>query len=313
MMKNVSKEKFQSEVENVQIYPARTRIELNDKATRTLFHFSAKDFQEIRTGALFNIVEVPDHPKHGKILTPCRLWSPYGEPLDEFDRAVLSVCTSEYICGNFYTTIPIIYRALIGRAGEGVNVRPTKNLEKAVRNSIDKMMATTVEFDYSKSLALLDYKLPKIAVGVLKSSLLPCCRAEVTINGQCAEIIFFDRLTPLFFSANAKNQIVRYDSTLLDVPKQRNTQTVISLKSYVMRRIAEIIAHRMSPTITFEDVFKKCRIDETDRKIHYKARQTIFSFFNHLKSTQHITNFDIKRKEVGKDYYGISFNYNIQK
>ena len=296
----------------MQIYPARTRIELNDKATRTLFHFSVEDFQEIRGGALFNIVELADHPKHGKIVTPCRLWCPYEEPLNEFDRAVLSVCTSEYLSGNFYTTIPIIFRALIGRVGDGLNIKPTENLETTIRNSVDKMMATTVEFNYSKSLALLDYKLPKIAVGVLKSTLLPCCRVEVTINGQPAEIIFFDRITPLFHSANAKNQIVRYDSSLLNVPRQRNSQKLISLKNYVMRRIAEIVAHNMTPTIKFDDVFEKCRIESSDKSIRQDTRKSIIEIFKHLQSVGFLKKFEPVKKPSGREFHGISFKYDNQ-
>lgn len=302
----------QINVENVQIYPSRTRTELNDKATRKFFNFNAETYKQIFKGESFDVVEMEDHPKYGEIVTPCKIISPYEEPLNEFDRAILSVCTTEFISGNRYTTIPIIFRALVGKVGV-VGAIPYKNQAAAIRRSVDKLLGTTIELDTQKSFTQLGYKFPKEKPYILKSTILPCCRAAVTINGQVTEIIYFDRVSPLWDIAEVKKQILHYDSSLLNVPRQNNTPMNIVLKNYVMRRVTEIVAHHMTPAVTFKDIFQKCRIENTNHKTKHDARESVIELFKHLKNCQYINNFDMQKKKNGGGLYGISFNYEIKR
>lgn len=301
-------EAITKKIKNVQIYPTRTRVEINDKAIKKLFGFDYKTYNQLRNGAPFYIIETTDHPKHGKIKTPYSFVSPYAEPLNEFDRAVLSVCTSEYLAGNQYTTVAIIFRALIGKVGCS-DINPSKNQRAAILHSISKLLATVIKCDTTQSFSILHYDYVKI----VESAILPCCKAEVSINGQSPEtIIYFDRISPLFDIADAKKQIIRYPASLLNVPNQNNTPMNIALKNYSLHRVAEIKAHKMTPTITFEDLFQKCRIDQASYKTQKDARESVVELFEHLKDENFIDSFTVKKRNSGKGFYGISFTYKKQ-
>lgn len=257
---------------------------------------TTKDFvDEIRNFQFF-------HKKHGEISTPVSFVSSYEEPLNEFDRAVLSVCTSEFLIGNICTTPSVIFRALIGKVGE-CDKEPSKNQKSAIIESTSKSLATVVKFDTTQSFQKLNYEEAKI----VELAVLPCCHIQAKINGQIADVIRFDRISPFYDMADPKNKIVRYPISLLDVPNPNNTPLIISLKTYVMRRVAEIKAHKMTPTITFEDVFEKCRLDGADRKTKFYARESVLQLFKHLFNKKYVVNFEIERR--GVPIYAITFSY----
>ena len=116
--KIVTAKDMANEIENVQIYPARIRVEFNDRVVKSLFSLDTATYNELRKGEPFDIVEKQNHPNHGEISTPFSFVSPYEDPLNEFDRAVLSVCTSNFLAGNIYITPSIIFRGLSGKFGE---------------------------------------------------------------------------------------------------------------------------------------------------------------------------------------------------
>ena len=300
----IDRNTISKKIKNIQLYPTRTRIEINDKAIKKIFGFSSETYNQLRNGTPFNIVETLNHPKHGKITTPYSFVCPYEDPFNEFDRAVLSVCTSEYLAGNLYTTVSIIFRALIGKVGYG-DINPSKNQKASILHSISKLLAAIIKCDTTLSFPLLHYDYSKI----VESSFLPCCRAEVTINGQINDIIFFDRISPFFDVADSKNQILRYPSDLLNIPNQNNTPLIISIKNYVLRRIIEIISHKMTATITFDDIFQRCHLDKASFKSKKYARDAVIALFEHLKNENFIESFDLKKKIGGNGFYGISFTY----
>lgn len=129
------------------------------------------------------------------------------------------------------------------------------------------------------------------------------------VNGQKVEgVIYFKENSPLFDIANAKSQVIRYPHALLNVPNQNNTPLVITLKKYVMRRICEIKLHsQLKPTITFDDVFSKCKVNANDKKKKFDARNVIIKFFEHLKSQNFISDFEVKKE--GREFSKISFSF----
>ncbi len=142
---------------------------------------------------------------------------------------------------------------------------------------------------------------------IKKSAVLPCYRAEVTINGQTSDVIYFDRESPFLTQASLKKQMLTYDAELLDVPYQNNSPTIIAAKNYVMRRIQEIILHKMTPTITFADIFQKCRIKDADNKTKKRVREGIVKLFEHLNAKNHIKSFElVKKRNV---FYAIKLTY----
>ncbi len=142
---------------------------------------------------------------------------------------------------------------------------------------------------------------------IQKSALLPCYRAQVTINGQKSDVICFDRQSPLLNIAELKKQFVTYDADLLDIPKQNNTVLNITLKNYTMRRVQEIKLHKMTPVITFDDIFQKCRLENSSRKKKLDARNAIMEFLEYLKSQSEIKNFELTKR--GNSFYSVKFFY----
>lgn len=298
-------------IENVQVYPSRIRIELNDKATKILFNIAPEYYaQMIQDNKGYGIVEKKKHKKHGKVKSIFHIFNDHGYTviveLNEFDRAVLSVCVSEWYAENRYITIPMILRGLTGKVGESAGFRVSKDQLTAILQSIDKLMFTAYDPDIIDAFQKLNYDDGSIEK-ITKSAILPCYRVERTVNGQKSDLIYFDRPSPLFTIASLKKQILNYDISLLDVPNQNNTPLVITLKNYSMRRIVEIKQHKMTPTLTLDDIFSKCRIKDDQRKTKEHARNTLDAFFANLQSKGFIKSYEWTKK--GNKIYSIKFIY----
>jgi len=297
------------ELQNVQVSPTGIRVEVNDKLSKVIFK------RNYDTSTEYKIVErKAKKTKSGKVkakvTTNYTVINENGEvKLTEFDRAVLSVCISEQKAGNRYTTINMIFRALTGRVGE-VAVVPYPKQRDEIEKSIKRLMGTIVDFkNLGGALKELGYTTSVEDGNIKASSLLPAMLLDIKINGQeVKDVLYFDRESPLLALAEKKNQIVRYPAELLDVPDQNNTPLIISLKTYVLRRVAEIKAHKMTPTITFDDVFKKCGIGEANRHKKIDARESVLKLFEHLRNKNFITSYEVVKR--GVNVYAINFTYN---
>ena len=303
---------------NVQIYPNKQRIVPNCKLVKIISNLSEKKYTTmVVDGDKRRMLEVKNHKKFGDILTTYRLVNKEdcdgSDPLTEFDRAVLSVCISEWEMGNRYTTPAIILRGLTGKVG----LRHTgkgkihKDQHTAIINSVKKMMGIILEIDLSDTNQKLNYhdgKQQKIT-----SAILPAYFVSTSINGQPIEddVIFFDRESPIMEIARDRKQLLTFDATLLDVPKQNNTPMNITIKNYVLTRILEIKLHKLQSVITFDDVFKKCRIENSSRKTKMDARNILIKFFEHLKSKGKVNSFEVTKK--ANSFHSIKFSYSTKK
>lgn len=305
-------ERIRKEMKNYQVKPSTVCIEPNDAVVKYIFQFGVNSYQKALNGKSYDVKQKSKTKKKGTVKSPIRIANADGyddiSPLDEFDRDVLGVIISEWKEGNKYTTVNIIYRALIGKIGDQ-NVRPQPNLKKAIEKSVLKLMSTIVDFsavnDTLKNLKYADGDELKFK----QSNLLAADTLDVKINGQVIEgVIFLHKMPPLLDIADKDNQIVRYNHELLDVPDQRNTKRIITLKKYVMRRICEIKLHKnLYPTITFDNVFKKCRMLDAKRDAKLDARNAIVQLFQHLKDQKFIKDFQLV-KERGK-FVSITFSF----
>ena len=300
-------------MDNIQLYPSKIRVELNDKATKILFNLTPERFnQMLQQMSKQGVIEKRNHKKHGKIRSTFQIFKENGYTLllalDEFDRAVLAVCISEWDAGNRYITIPMIQRGLTGKIGKN-KFKVYKDQENAIKQSIDKLMATQYDSDIVDAFEKLNYTDENgVVEKITKSALLPCKRVEKFINGQKVDdIIYFYDESPLHKVAELKNQILRYDVELLDIPNLRNTPLVIMLKNYTMRRVVECKQHKMTPTITLDDVFTKCRITDKSRKTKMDARSTIDKLFAHLQDKKFIRSYQWNKKHA--KIYSISFTF----
>ena len=288
-------------MENIQIYPAKVRVVPNVKLVKSITKFDAEDYQELLGGEEAEVVEKRNHKKFGMIATTYKIMNADGydddSPLTEFDAAVLSACISEQKAGNVDTTSAIILRALIGKVGEDRH-RLRTNQNNAILHSVTKLMQTIITVDLSETNEALGYNGGEKQK--LHAPILPCEFVTTTINGQpVTDVIHFYRESPIMQIAEARNQILRYDTDLLDVPNQNNTPLVITLKNYCMRRVAEIKAHKMTPTLTFADIFKRARISPSaSRDAKYNARETVTALFEHLQKKGAVKSFELVKKGV---------------
>ncbi len=294
------------EIQNVQIYPSTTRVEPNDKVTKLTFNFNAETYEELITGDGFGVIETKRHKKFGEITSSFKIRSIYNEPLTEFDRAVLAVCTSEMCAGNLYTTPNIIYRGLTGKIGE-VAAIPYANQLSAILHSVNKLMGTKYTSKIADAFKILGYGDGDFVIK--DSMILPAVIVDITVNGQRVEnAIYFDRESPLWILADAKSQVIRYDANLLNVPNQQNTPMNIMLKNYVCRRVHEIKLHKqMTPTVTLEDIFRKTRISDASRKTKMDARNTVKTFFEHLQTRGAVKSFEFVKR--GNQIHAVKFTF----
>lgn len=297
--------------ENVQIYPATIRVEPNDKASKMLFNINPEHFAKmIQKNARQGVIEKKNHKKHGKIKSTFQLYNENGYTqilqLTEFDRAVLSVCISEWENGNRYTTPAIIYRGLTGKTTDGGNGKIQTDQRAAILQSIDKLMCTLYDPQIVEAYEKLKYDTTQ-AEKIVKAPLLPCKRTQKTVNGKVADLIYFTDEPATLTIANIKSQIIRYPVELLDVPNQQNTPRIIAVKNYILRRVFEIQNHKMTPTITLDDVFTKIRITDADSKIKSRVREYINVFFEHLQKKGVIKSFQWTKK--GNKFYSVNFTF----
>lgn len=298
-------------LQNTQIQPARSRVEINDKTAKLLFGLTVAQYVNVMRGSRFSVIEKKNHPKHGKISAPLSLRNESDffdySPLTEIERDVLSACISEWANGTLCITPAIVFRALSGKVGE-VGVSPCKVQLAAINNALIKLRKTNFNKMFAEAYNLLNYKTDGLSSE--PSPLLPSEVAPAKINGQPYQVIFFTAEPPLLTHAALKNQIVRYDAHLLDVPNMNNTPRIIAIKNYIMRRICEIKLHKqLAPTLRFDTIFKNCRIENLDRKSKSNARNIIFRFFEHLKQQGFIDSYEVNKNKMGNVYHSITFTY----
>ena len=302
---------------NVQVYPSKRIFFPNDRFAKVLFNLTEESFRDMVEGKrTHNLVEVRNHRRFGKIVSPYRLFADesaeflISEPADQIDFAVLCVCISERKAGNFFTTPAIIYRGLTGKVGKGTSAMPSVEQLNAIMNSINKLMSLRIDItmkDYCENFGCNNGESFRLV-----SNLLPCeYSTKTTINGKSSTIIHFLDQSPIWKIAELKNnQYLSFPVEYLDVPNQHNTPLNVGIKHYVLRRVMESIAHskQMTQTITFDDIFKKCRLKDVNREKKSMARKVICDLFFHLRNYGVVHSFKINKKYNFS--HSILFNFN---
>jgi len=302
-------------MKNVQIYPAKKLVFPNDCFSKRLFNLTDDDYQQaIEERKVLEVNEKRNHNKFGDIFSPFRIRVDdqndftLSEPLDQFHFTVLCGCISEMCANNCHTTDSIIYRAISGKVGRG-DAEPSKDQRVAINDAIDKLMRTQIAINMTDTCKNLKYNSGN-AYKII-SSILPCERVtETTVNGKETTVIYFDRVSPLWEIAfDVKGgQILSCDAELLNVPKQQNTRMNIAVKTYVLRRVLEILAHpkQMVPVITFADVFQKCRLNNANRDKKRDVREAILALFDYLQTQGLIDAPQLNKK--GASPFSVSFS-----
>lgn len=296
---------------NIQFYPAKQRIVPNCKLCKVIHNLTPDEYgYMVVKDKKRRIIEMKHHKRYGEINSLYKISNTdeydNTDPLTEFDRAVLSVCVSNFAIGNSCVTPAVILRGLTGKSSKGGKGKIQKAQFDAIIFSVKKLMSTIIDIDGTQANEYLDYGSKKSAI--ICSTILPAYIAkETTINGQDAHIIVFNRESPLMQVARERKQILTYDTKFLDVPGQQNTWMNITLKNYAMSRVQEIKLHNMHPTLTFTDIFAKARIVDVNSKIKQHARECLIKFFEHLQKVQEIRLFKLKKQ--GSNFQSIEFDY----
>lgn len=281
-------------------------VSCNDKLTKTVFSLSAEEyFATLQKGISIAVNETTIRGK--KIQTHFTLngggIATLKRPLNEYDRAIFDVCNSAQAANFIGITRDSLFRALVG--GKNRNTRPTPSQAIAIFESLKRLM-TVIEIDFS----LTRDKMPKYkdVPDKIISPILPCrILHNVLFNGNRTTLIRFTDESPLMKIARVKKQIITSPVSLRDIINQNNTPLVIMIKSYVIRRVFEIIAHNMTPTITFDDLFKHCELSNPSRWQKQDARKIVLSVMNNLQSEGVIKSFEMIKK--GDSYYSVNITF----
>ena len=292
-------EKFQtnSRLQNI--------ISPNDKLTKTLFSLPANEYYNaLQKGISIAVTETTIRGK--KIQTHFKIngggFATLKRPLNEFDRAIFDVCISAREEGFFGLTRDSLFRALIGGK---TNQHPRPNQATAILESLERLM-TIIKIDFNQTRE----KIPKYnsVPAQIISPILPCIVLNnVLVNGQLTSLIKFTDESPLITIARAKKQIITSPISLRDIANQNNTPLVIMIKSYVIRRVLEIILHNMTPSITFSDVFKHCDLTNANRWQKQDTRKIILGIMENLKSKGIIKSFEFTKK--GDTFYSVTITF----
>lgn len=295
----------------------------NDKLTKTLFNLSAAEYgdvilngmrdsvtektirgNKIKTYFWLSVVGVPEGekiPTHFEVegIGTVNI----SRPLTAFDRAIFDACISAQEAGFQFATVDFLFRVMTGD-----DLKKTTAAEKsAILESVGKMMATLITIDFSEPRAKM--KKYSCAPPRLVGAVLPCKYLDgVSVNGQETAIVKFLDESPLLTIARAKNkQIISYPSALLDIGEQNNTPRVSAIKSYLIRRVQEIISHKMTPTITFADVFNHCDLADASKWQKQDARKLILDVMKHLQAQGIIRSFD--KEKDGRTYCAVTITF----
>ena len=231
--------------------------------------------------------------------------NPYILDFNAFDKEVILACISEHKTHvekdeeSYTTTLESIYRAMVGDNGEGKDEKhPSPAMLEKIKESIRKASFCRIHIDLTESCRKYGYNDGKPLK--LESYILPCEFLDgYIVNGKPTTVIKFFKVSALYQSAEVQNgQILSYDKKLLAIPDVKNTDDVIVLKGYLLRRVLEIMAHKqMKNTILLDTVFHDTGFSDLTRDKKRKLLAHIEKFFEYWLSEKKLKSyFFIDRK-----------------
>jgi hypothetical protein len=227
-----------------------------------------------------------------------------------YDRAVHNAVCSLFVSGNEVITPKMVYRTLNGMVNtENVN----QTTEEKVRNSIDKSRFMRLRVDYEDEAKTRKWKIDKASIN---SNLLHADECMIEAGGEIQSAFKIIKTPILYEYAQYTKQIIAVPLELLDIrddnkdaDKINNTEDVITMKEYLLRRI-EIMKHdkKQSKKIIYDTIFDETGIKikhGTERDRHRNNIKKILSLWR--DKYQYIENF-AEYKE-GRGFKGIEINF----
>ena len=287
--------------ENAQILPSEKIVIPLDKNFQGLFNPKYH-------GATRNIIE----DKRLKIITNVKL-SGAATSFNQFDKLVFCAAISEYLAGNEVFTL----RSLWHKIGGGWVL--TDEMKKKFSDSIERLACTRIEIDMTAVNEKHHYTDDKKVV--LKGYLLPCESIEVKVNGQVTDGAYkFLNSAVLMEVAKLKKQFAEQPIELLDVPKVRNTESNLKIKSYLLERVTSINGSqkprkthisgkkkgggfnfkrtkKLKNSILMKTLREQCEISDADDK---QAREIVAKVMDHFKKKGTIDGWNFENGVGGK-------------
>ena len=233
------------------------------------------------------------HDRKGKeVATPYYLTGSKDKtPLKPFDREILYVAISAREQGINCLSFQMILNALTG----GVKDKDLSKRLEAIKAAVKRLM-TVITIDLAPLLnAFPKYRKRHVGSAELTAQILPCKMLDVEINGRRTFAVELLGESPLMTVAKLKQQLITYDLEPLAVPNQNNTEQVIVIKNYLLRRI-NLIKRGLNSTMLFDTIYRECGLADASDSIKRNARKEILDTLNHFKAVGVIKDFKIERQ-----------------
>lgn len=90
--------------------------------------------------------------------------------------------------------------------------------------------------------------------------------------------------------AETKNQILRINTELLNIPFNRSPRAV-KTEGYIVSWVETIVHHKnMNTNIKLNSIYEYAEVDEADRSAKRNVRKAVEAALNHLKEQSQISN-----------------------
>lgn len=226
-------------------------------------------------------------------------------PFTEYDRAVYNAVTSHYVAGNTVMTASMICRAMTGKTKDNSN--PSPQQVGAVTRSLKKMGLIRINLDLTNEFQNRKITLDDEHITSYKISemLLTYRSVEVMTKGRKVEAFEFLSSPILYSYSKATNQVITVPIKFLDTPMD-NTEKIINLKNYLIRRIEGIkCKNRLKhDIILFENVYELS--EDTNKEDNKRTRTHIIRILDYWKDENYIKNYKFIKQ--GKSYYSIKIS-----
>ena len=193
-----------------------------------------------------------NHPVYVKIN------STSSEPLNWFDKLILSACIAQQQLNIGFTTLAIIWRSL------GIHTVFRECHRQILSASVEKLRNTNITIECS------DKNQP-----IISNTLLPV-EVDTSYTKQvrghnCKYVIYFLEESPISQYARINNQVLKVNSKKhISIPNLDNNMYVIKLKTYLYYRIKLLTrTYTMYDTIMLDTILNECGLPRDNKVIQF--------------------------------------------
>ena len=294
IIRNYIKNKNNFAKQHISLTNTLIRKDPNDKLTKKFFNPLPAQTEEQKME--LNLGEIKKGKNKGYMVYQNVNWeftpeflamNPQLEEFKPFNRVVVNTLNSEFVTHNksdkknpVDITLDALYRAMTGDDGTDKRKIVTPKMKAEILKSIDKGMGCVVTIDLTEACKEFGYNGGEPVI--IKAPVLNCKYIDgVVVNGKPTTIIRMFDTTPFYQSAEVLNgQILTYEKKLLALPKNKTVDSIV-IGDYLLRRLLEIIEHKMTLTIVLDTVFEETDFSDITPKKREKLLAHIEAYFDY--------------------------------